>query len=106
MRVTTLFVRRVSRALLISAFLVAQSFAQQQQVFTWPELKAKFEATNPTLKAAQDNIAESRAEEVTAYLRPNPDFGLTTDGFQISPNQGVWRPFSGVFEVPTLSYLH
>ena len=106
MRVTTLFVRRVSRALLISAFLVAQSFAQQQQVFTWPELKAKFEATNPTLKAAQDNISESRAEEVTAYLRPNPDFGLTTDGFQISPNQGVWRPFSGVFEVPTISYLH
>ena len=96
----------MSRAILIYASLVAQSFAQQEQALTWPELKAKFEATNPTLKAAQDNIAESRAEEVTAFLRPNPDFGLTADGFQISRNQGVWRPLSGVFEVPTLSYLH
>lgn len=95
----------VSRAILISAFLVSQSFAQKES-FSWPELKAKFEATNPTLKAAQDSIDESRAEEVTAYLRPNPDFSLSADGFQISPNQGVWRPFSGVFEVPTISYLH
>ncbi|MBV9268756.1 MAG: TolC family protein [Acidobacteriaceae bacterium] len=87
-----------------ATLLAVQAFGQHP--LTWPELKARFEATNPTLKAAQANIAESRAEEITAYLRPNPDFGLTTDGFQINPNQGVWRPFAGVFEVPSISYLH
>lgn len=95
----------MSRAILISASLVSPGFAQKE-LFSWAELKAKFEATNPTLKAAQDNIDESRAEEVTAYLRPNPDFGLTADGFQVSRNQGVWQPFSGVFESPSVSYLH
>ncbi|MBV9265320.1 MAG: TolC family protein [Acidobacteriaceae bacterium] len=95
---------RPFRAVLLCAVFAFQTFGQK--ALTWGELKAKFEATNPILKAAQDNISESRAEEITAYLRPNPDFGLTTDGFQISPNQGVWRPFSGVFEVPSISYLH
>lgn len=84
--------------------MAGESFAQKP--LTWEDLKQKFEANNPALKAAQDNIDESRAEEVTAYLRPNPDFSLTADGFQISRNQGVWRPLSGVFEVPSFSYLH
>ncbi len=55
-----------------------------QQTFTWQQLEDKFEATNPTLKAAQLSIDESRAAEITAYLRPNPDFSLTADGFQIA----------------------
>lgn len=92
------------RGLLIVALMAGESFAQKP--LTWEDLKQKFEANNPALKAAQDNIDESRAEEVTAYLRPNPDFSLTADGFQISRNQGVWRPLSGVFEVPSFSYLH
>jgi cobalt-zinc-cadmium efflux system outer membrane protein len=58
------------------------------------------------LKAAQLNIDESRAAEITAYLRPNPDFTLSADGFQVSRNLGVWRPFAGVVETPSLSYLH
>ncbi|MBV8830834.1 MAG: TolC family protein [Acidobacteriaceae bacterium] len=95
----------MSRAVLVSAFLVAQSFAQQQAL-TWQELKAKFEAVNPTLKAAQDNIAESHAEEITAYLRPNPDFTLTADGTQLAPYQGTWRPLAGTFYSPGFSYLH
>ncbi|MBV8809424.1 MAG: TolC family protein [Acidobacteriaceae bacterium] len=84
--------------------LATPAFAQK--ALTWQQLKQKFESTNPTLQAAKDNIDESRAEEVTAYLRPNPDFNLTVDGFQVSRNQGVWQPFSGVFESPGISYLH
>ena len=95
----------MSCIILIASFIAAQNgFAQNP--LGWAELKAKFEASNPTLKAAHDNIDESRAEEITAYLRPNPDVSLTADGFQISRNQGVWRPLSGVFEVPSISYLH
>ncbi len=90
--------------MLIAGFFAARSFAQG--ALTWEELKAKFEATNPTLKAAQDNIAESRAEEITAYLRPNPDLGLTADGTQITPHQGVWQPLAGTFYSPSVYYLH
>ena len=77
-----------------------------QHAFTWDEIRAQFKQTNPTLAAAQAGIEESRADEVTAYLRPNPDFNLTADGFQVSRNQGVWQPLSGVFESPGFSYLH
>lgn len=77
-----------------------------QTPLTWPQLLEKFDAANPTLKANRLNIDESRAAEITAYLRPNPDFSMTVDGFQISRNGGVWRPLSGVVETPGISYLH
>lgn len=80
--------------------------AWSQTAFTWQQVKDKFAASNPTLRAAQLNIDESRASEVTAYLRPNPDFTMTVDGLQVTPNQGVWQPFSGVLETPAVSYLH
>jgi cobalt-zinc-cadmium efflux system outer membrane protein len=80
--------------------------ASAQQAFTWDQIKTKFAATNPTLKAAQLNIDESRTAEITAFLRPNPDFSLSVDGFQIARNAGVYRPLSGVVETPGVSYLH
>ena len=90
--------------ILIAGLLPATIFAQT--AFTWQQIKDKFDAANPTLKAAQLNIDESRAVEITAYLRPNPNFSLTADGLQISRNLGVWRPFNGVLETPGISYLH
>jgi outer membrane protein, heavy metal efflux system len=90
----------------IASGLVAVAPLAAQQALTWEQVETRFKMTNPTLKAAQLNIDESRAAEITAYLRPNPDFTISADGFQISPNQGIWRPFSGVVEVPSISYLH
>jgi outer membrane protein, heavy metal efflux system len=86
----------------------AQRLTAQQTAaaYTWQQLLDKFEASNPTLRADKLNIDESRAAEITAYLRPNPDLSLTADGFQVSRNGGVWRPFSGVLETPGISYLH
>lgn len=78
----------------------------QQTTLTWEQVRSSFEAGNPTLLADQLNVSESRAEEITAYLRPNPDFNLTVDGTQIAPNNGTWQPFAGTFEVPGISYLH
>ena len=46
--------------------------AGAQQALTWDQVKAKFEAANPALKADQSNVDELKAEEITAYLRPNP----------------------------------
>jgi cobalt-zinc-cadmium efflux system outer membrane protein len=77
-----------------------------QAVFNWQQIKDKFEAANPTLKAVQLNIDESRAAEITASLRPNPDFTQATDGTQISRFEGVWRPFAGTQFSSGISYLH
>lgn len=84
----------------------APSPAGITQALTWDQVKARFEASNPALKADADIVDEMRAEEITAYLRPNPQFGLTVDGNQIAPHNGVWQPFAGTFEVPSISYLH
>lgn len=75
-------------------------------MLTWQQVQAKFEATNPSLKAAELNIEESRANEITAYLRPNPDFTMLADGTQLVPYQGVWTPFVGTYYSPSVSYLH
>lgn len=79
---------------------------EAQKVYTWEEIRDRFSEVNPTLKADELSIEESRAAEITAYLRPNPDLSLTADGVQINRNQGVWTPFSGVVETPGISYLH
>jgi cobalt-zinc-cadmium efflux system outer membrane protein len=77
-----------------------------QTTFTWQQIKDKFATSNPTLKAAQLGIDESRAAEITAYLRPNPDFTLSADGTQLTRYQGVYRPFAGTQISPAVSYLH
>src|SRR5215469_9596273 len=88
-----------------SLLLAATASLHAQRTLTWQQIKERFEASNPTLKAAQASIAESRAGEITAHLRPNPDFSLSADGFQVNPYQGIWRPLSGVVITPGASYL-
>ncbi|HXF25799.1 MAG TPA: TolC family protein [Bryobacteraceae bacterium] len=89
--------------LLLAVLLPGSAFAQQS--FTWRQLRARFEATNPTLKAGQLNITESKAQEITAYLRPNPDLTLTLD--QINPfTIHPYRPFVYALPLVSGSYLH
>src|ERR1022692_750926 len=80
--------------------------AGAQQALTWDQVKAKFEAANPTLKADEANVQEMKSAEITAFLRPNPQFSLTADGTQIARHDGVWQPLKGTYEVPSFSYLH
>src|SRR5271154_6777872 len=63
--------------LLLPLFL---SEARAQGGYTWDQIRAKFEASNPTLKADANNVDELKAEEITAFLRPNPQLTLSTDG--------------------------
>jgi cobalt-zinc-cadmium efflux system outer membrane protein len=86
------------------AFLA--SSASAQQALTWEQAKAKFESANPVLKADAANVEEMKAEEITAFLRPNPQFTLSFDGNQVAPHNGVWTPFKGTTEQPNFSYLH
>jgi cobalt-zinc-cadmium efflux system outer membrane protein len=103
--------RRTYSAILVAGFLPAAALAQSP--FTWQQIRDRFEAANPTLKAARLNIDESRAAEVTAYLRPNPDFTGTLD--QINPlttiaspvsGSSVYRPLTNTLPFGSVSYLH
>lgn len=97
-------VRRSSFGLVMMVCLIDGVFAQQHS-YNWQQIKQRFEATNPTLQAARIGIDESKAQEVTAYLRPNPDFTLSTDGTQLTSYQGVWTPFAGTQYSASASYL-
>jgi len=73
---------------------------------TWENVKDRFEQNNPTLLADKLNIDESKAQEITAHLRPNPELGLLSDQidpFNSGPSHG---PFSYLLPSATISYLH
>jgi cobalt-zinc-cadmium efflux system outer membrane protein len=84
--------------------LAKSGFAQR--AMTWQEVRDKFEAANPTLQAGQIGIDESRAQEITAYLRPNPNLSLIAD--QIDPFNGgpPHGSFAYLLAVASVSYLH
>ena len=93
-------------AALVSAACLAPGLLAQK-TFTWQEIKEKFESANLALQAAQIGIGESRAQEITAYLRPNPDFTATLD--QINPftnNPDRYQPFAQALPFISGTYLH
>src|SRR5260370_13147997 len=77
-----------------------------QKTLTWQEVRAEFQLANPTLQAGQIGLEESRAQEVTAFLRPNPTLGLTLDQIDPFPAGPSHGPFSFLLTVATLNYLH
>src|SRR5271165_6725597 len=88
------------------ALILASMCASAQiQSLTWEQVRERFRQHNPTLLADQLGIDESKAQEITAFLRPNPTFTLSADGTQIAPDKGVWRPVAGTFETPSISQL-
>lgn len=91
---------------ILAALCVPGAFAQPAgPPLTWGQIKTLFEAANPNLKAGQLSVQESKAQEITAYLRPNPDmtFGLDQlDFFSGNP----YRPFTYTFPSASFSYLH
>jgi outer membrane protein, heavy metal efflux system len=79
--------------------------ASAQQTLTWDQVRQLFEQNNPTLLADTLNVEESKAQEITAFLRPNPTLNLSVDGTQIAPYKAVWQPFAGTSESPGVSFL-
>jgi len=95
-----------ARILSFGLMTLAVPAISAQQSLNWDQVKAKFEADNPAMRADADNVDEMKAEEITAFLRPNPQFTLAADGTQAAPRNGVWTPFKGTTEQPNVSYLH
>jgi cobalt-zinc-cadmium efflux system outer membrane protein len=96
-------VKKLCLGLLLATVLAETGFAQK--ALTWQEVRDKFETTNPTLRAGRIGIEESRAQEITAYLRPNPTLSLVADQidpFSSGPPHG---PFAYFLTVGSGSYL-
>ena len=98
------FSGRLCIGLFVAAVVAASGFGQKP--LTWQEVREKFETANPTLRAGQIGIDESKAQEITAFLRPNPNFTLSTDGTQLVRYHGVWQPLAGTQLSTNFSYLH
>jgi cobalt-zinc-cadmium efflux system outer membrane protein len=98
------FLNRLCVVFFAAAVLAEGGFAQKP--LTWQEVRQRFEAANPTLRAGQIGIDESKAQEITAFLRPNLNFTLSTDGTQLVRHHGVWQPLAGTQLSTNFSYLH
>jgi cobalt-zinc-cadmium efflux system outer membrane protein len=92
-------------AFLVLLTSIPAAHAQTPAPLTWQQVRTRFEAANPTLRAGQISIDENKAAEITAFLRPNPGFGFGID--QLQPFTGSpFRPLTGAFPLITFNYLH
>ena len=92
---------------LIAWLLVAAALGSSaQQTLTWEQVRLRFQLNNPTLLADKLNIDESKAQEITAFLRPNPTLDLLSDQitpFNVGPSHGA---LAYLLPSATVSYLY
>jgi outer membrane protein, heavy metal efflux system len=83
-----------------------QAASQPAVSLTWEKVKDRFEQRNPTLLAGKLSIDESKAEEITAHLRPNPSLAFDVD--QIDPFNGgpPHSTFGYLLTTASVNYLH
>src|SRR5271154_7575916 len=86
--------------------LAAALHASAQQALTWEQVRLRFEQNNPTLLAGKLNIDESKAQEITAHFRPNPQLTLLSDQIDPFPGGPSHGPFSYLLPSATVTYLH
>jgi cobalt-zinc-cadmium efflux system outer membrane protein len=87
------------------AVICAAPLCWAQAALNWEQVKARFETANPTLRAGQLNISESKAQEITAFLKPNPSMTFSVDQFE--PFSGnPYRPIGSLLPFVSFDYLH
>jgi outer membrane protein, heavy metal efflux system len=95
--------RRLALGIWAAAWIASGAFGQK--TLTWEQAKGEFQSSNPTLRAGQIGIGESRAQELTAFLRPNPDLTVLVD--QLNPfTSNPYQPFANTLPLLSISYLH
>lgn len=96
--------RRQWRALALLLLMAGiTGMASAQQALTWEQVRERFLSNNPNLSASRINIEEIRSGEITAGLRPNPEFSVVLDQFHIF-NPPV-DPFNNSQWTPTVQQL-
>ncbi len=86
--------------------LASMAAAQAKAPMSWGQVRQRFEQNNPTLLAGQLNIEESKAQELTANMRPNPSLSLTADQFNPFPGGPSHSCCGNLLTVAAVSYLH
>jgi len=99
-----------TRTLRGAVFLVlacSLAFAQQSHLpLTWEQVRERFELNNPTMQAEKINVEEARAQEITAFLRPNPTLTLNADQIDPFPGGQPHGTFAYFLPIATVDYLH
>jgi cobalt-zinc-cadmium efflux system outer membrane protein len=85
--------------------LLVAGGAAGQTALTWQQVVEKFRAANPNLSAGQLSVQESKAAEVTAYLRPNPNATVSLDQLQLFTGN-PYRPVTIALPLVAFDYLH
>ena len=99
------YYKLVLAAVLFAGLAAPGAWAQEN--LTWQQVKDRFQTANPSIKAGELNISESEAAEITAHLRPNPSFSVTSDQIALfSNNPDHYRPFTNAEPIFSVSYLH
>jgi cobalt-zinc-cadmium efflux system outer membrane protein len=97
--------RRSRRALHILFPLASIALpAAAQAPLSWEQVLQRFQQNNPALIAGQTNVEETRANEITAGLKPNPQLSLTFDQwalFQTNP----YQPFANAQSIVEVTQL-
>jgi cobalt-zinc-cadmium efflux system outer membrane protein len=76
-----------------------------QTPLTWADVLAHYRANNPTLRAGAIGVDESRADEITAHLRPNPQASVLADQIALArPADGASR-LDNQLTTTSVSYL-
>jgi outer membrane protein, heavy metal efflux system len=94
---------RVHAGLVLAVTIHGRVYAQKS--YDWQQVREQFEATNPTLRAVKIGVEEAKAQEITAFLRPNPEFTASLD--QINPfTINPYQPLVNAFPLVSANYLH
>src|SRR5215467_8406966 len=96
----------LSTVLTMALAAVTGTSCYAQKALTWQEVRDKFEAANPSLRAGQIGVDESRANETTANLRPKPNLTLLADQINPFPGGPDHGPFAFLLPSATVNYLH
>ena len=80
-------------------------FTSLPGALNWQQVRDRFRAANPTLKAGAISIGESRAQEITAHLRPNPTFLAQLDQATLF-HKNPYQPLSQAYPNIDFNYLH
>ncbi len=99
--------QRLMRGMCVVSWLVVSTAttAQAQKALTWDEVRTRFAANNPMLQAGKLSVEESKANEISAYLRPNPNFTALLD--QVTLLSGdPYQPLAQALPAGTVTYLH
>jgi cobalt-zinc-cadmium efflux system outer membrane protein len=94
--------RHAWRALTILLPLAAGVCAQT--TLNWEQVRERFRSNNPALAAGATNIEETRANETTAGLRPNPNLSVVSDQWHVFESN-PYRPFGTAQTTAEVSQL-